>query len=168
MKGTLLTNSRRTKMSSDNTEQSEVLALFEPFDDEWKSATRSIRIDGTVTSVRLENFYWRVLAEIAADEGLQVPQVMTQLSKAAKTGETKHTNFTSFVRVCCGRYLNRRDSEKKSSDSDTSEATPGVLETNEQQPAQGTNETVATAEAGPGTSDVKIDTVGDNNGLPEI
>lgn len=165
MKGTLLTNSRRTKMSSDNTEQSEVLELFEPFDDEWKSATRSIRIDGTVTSVRLENFYWRVLAEIAEQEGLQVPQVMTQLSKAAKSGETKHTNFTSFVRVCCGRYLNRLGSENKSSDTNTSEGAPGVLETNE--PAQGTKENVVTSEVAPSTSAAEIDPVEDNNGLPQ-
>jgi len=81
------------------------MAIFEPLDDEWQSTTRSIRIDGTVTSVRLENFYWRVVGEIARRNGLQIPQLMTSLSKAAKSGETKHSNFTSFIRVCCGRYL---------------------------------------------------------------
>lgn len=119
-------------MTTDNTEQSELLALFEPFDDEWKSATRSIRIDGTVTSVRLENFYWRVVAEIAAQEGLQVPQVMTQLSKAAKTGETKHTNFTSFVRVCCGRYLDRRDNAMDAGEEGAATARLEIVATNGQ------------------------------------
>lgn len=105
---------------SNNTDSSALVRLFEPFDKEWESATRSIRIDGTVTSVRLENFYWRIVSEIAAKQNLQVPQVMTQLSKVAKSGETKHTNFTSFVRVCCGRYLDRRDNQGESS-TDTSE-----------------------------------------------
>ena len=90
---------------ADTNDNADLLALFEPFDDDWKSTTRSIRIDGTVTSVRLENFYWLVVGEIAENQGLQVPQLMTRLSKTAKSGETEHTNFTSFIRVCCGRYL---------------------------------------------------------------
>ncbi len=108
-------------MSRIGTSGDKVLSLFEPFDDEWKSATRSIRIDGTVTSVRLENFYWRILAEIAEQLGMQVPQVMTYLAKAAKSGETQHTNFTSFVRVCCGRYLDRRN-EGANAQSESNEA----------------------------------------------
>jgi len=93
-------------MNEDNT-RSDLMEFFEPFDEEWRSTTRSIRIDGTVTSVRLENFYWRVVSDIAERQGLQIPQLMTRLSKVAKGGDTKHSNFTSFVRVCCGRYLDR-------------------------------------------------------------
>ena len=52
--------------------ESGIVALFEPFDDEWKSTTRSIRINGTVTSVRLENFYWRVVSEIAEKQDLSL------------------------------------------------------------------------------------------------
>lgn len=85
-----------------------LLALFEPFDSDWKSTTRSIRIDGTVTSVRLETFYWRVVNDIAEQQKLQVPDLMTRLSRVAKSGTTEHTNFTSFVRVCCGRYLDEQ------------------------------------------------------------
>ena len=35
----------------------------------WESTTRSIRIDGMVTSVRLENFFWNALAEIGGARG---------------------------------------------------------------------------------------------------
>lgn len=92
---------------SETNNHSAILGLFEPFDDEWKSTTRSIRINGKVTSVRLENFYWRIIREIAALQDIAVPQLLTVLSKTAKSSEstTEHTNFTSFVRVCCGRYI---------------------------------------------------------------
>jgi len=85
-----------------------VSAMFAPFDEEWSSTTRSIRIDGTVTSVRLENFFWRILGGMAQEQGLQIPQLLTRLSKVARSGETRHSNFTSFIRVCCGRFIDRQ------------------------------------------------------------
>lgn len=91
-------------MSNNNIKLNQT-ALFGSYDDEWRSTTRSIRIDGTVTSVRLENIYWRVIDDIAKRNRLRVPQLMTELQLTAKTGDTMHTNFTSFVRVCCCRYL---------------------------------------------------------------
>ena len=100
-------------------------ALFEPFDEEWSSTTRSIRIDGTVTSVRLENFFWRVLGDVANEEGLQVPQLLTRLSKISRSGETTHSNFTSFIRVCCGRYIDRK-LNNRSSAAEGSEQVPSV------------------------------------------
>lgn len=81
--------------------------LFGPINSEWTSTTRSIRINGKVTSVRLENFYWRVLTDIAESQNLMLSQLMTELSRMAKNSETEHTNFTSFVRVCCVRYLEK-------------------------------------------------------------
>lgn len=83
----------------------ELVALFGPFDDAWNSTTRSIRINGRVTSVRLENFYWRIIYDIASSQNMPLPKLMTALSRIAKNSETKHTNFTSFLRVCCGSYL---------------------------------------------------------------
>ena len=101
-------------------------ALFEPFDEEWSSTTRSIRIDGTVTSVRLENFFWRVLGDVANEEGLQVPQLLTRLSKISRSGETTHSNFTSFIRVCCGRYIDRKLNEQNPAMDTSSEQAPSV------------------------------------------
>jgi predicted DNA-binding ribbon-helix-helix protein len=71
----------------------------------WENQTRSMRIDGMATSVRLEAFYWQVLTEIGARDGLSVGQLVTRLF--LETTEAGHDpdNFASFLRVCCGRYL---------------------------------------------------------------
>ncbi len=71
----------------------------------WENHTRSMRIDGMATSVRLEEFYWQVLTEIGARDDLSVGQLVTRLF--LETTEAGHDpdNFASFLRVCCGRYL---------------------------------------------------------------
>lgn len=40
--------------------------------DSYDSRTRSVRLHGVVTSLRLENLYWQVLEEIARRDGLGV------------------------------------------------------------------------------------------------
>ena len=92
-------------MNKKNNHSVELEALFGPFDDAWTSTTRSIRINGRVTSVRLENFYWRIIYDIGSTQNMPLPKLMTVLSGIAKNSETEHTNFTSFLRVCCGSYL---------------------------------------------------------------
>ena len=37
----------------------------------WDSSTKSWRIDGMVTSVRLENYFWTILAEIALRDQIE-------------------------------------------------------------------------------------------------
>nr|WP_272211069.1 ribbon-helix-helix domain-containing protein [Marinicella sp. W31]MDC2876957.1 ribbon-helix-helix domain-containing protein [Marinicella sp. W31] len=73
--------------------------------EQWDSTTRSIRIDGMVTSVRLENFFWHVLADISARDGLNTTQLIAKLFHEAIEAGHDSGNFTSFLRVCCGRYL---------------------------------------------------------------
>ncbi len=45
----------------------------------WLSVTRSLRIDGVVTSVRLENFFWWALEDIAARDDLTVSRLIGKL-----------------------------------------------------------------------------------------
>ncbi|TYC51667.1 ribbon-helix-helix domain-containing protein [Rhodobacterales bacterium] len=71
----------------------------------WESATRSMRIDGMVTSVRLENFFWKVLEEIGERDRMNVVQLITKLHHESVDAGHDLGNFTSFLRVCCGRYL---------------------------------------------------------------
>ncbi len=71
----------------------------------WASKTRSLRIDGVVTSVRMENFFWQVLEEIGQRDGLSCAQVISRLYLESIDAEHDLGNFTSFLRVCCGRYL---------------------------------------------------------------
>ncbi len=73
--------------------------------DMWASHSKSLRIDGVVTSIRMENFFWSTLEEIAYRDGMTVPQVITKLYLEAIDAEHDLGNFTSFLRVCCARYL---------------------------------------------------------------
>ena len=72
----------------------------------WESQTRSFRLEGMVTSVRLENLFWLVLDDIAAKDGLNVPQLLHQLYTESIEEGHDLGNFTSFLRVCCLRFLN--------------------------------------------------------------
>lgn len=71
----------------------------------WTSHTRSIRMDGMVTSIRLENMFWTVLEEIAAKDGMNVPQLLHQLYNESIDEGHDLGNFTSFLRVCCLRFI---------------------------------------------------------------
>lgn len=71
----------------------------------WTSSTRSLRIDGMVTSVRLEGFFWSVLEEVAKRDDMSVIQLITKLYHESIDAGHDLGNFTSFLRVCCGRYL---------------------------------------------------------------
>ncbi|NVK39903.1 MAG: ribbon-helix-helix domain-containing protein [Oceanospirillaceae bacterium] len=71
----------------------------------WVSTTRSLRIDGMVTSVRLENCFWAILEEIAERDRMNVPQMITRLYHESIDAGHDLGNFTSFLRVCAMRYL---------------------------------------------------------------
>jgi len=71
----------------------------------WKSSTRSLRIDGMVTSVRLEDYFWSTLEEIAKRDEMNIPQMLTRLYHESIDAGHDLGNFTSFLRVCCMRYL---------------------------------------------------------------
>ena len=70
----------------------------------WESHSRSLRIKGVSTSVRLEIFFWNTLEEIAYRDDMTVTELITKLY--IESTEAKHNlgNFSSFLRVCCGRY----------------------------------------------------------------
>ncbi|MDD2869982.1 ribbon-helix-helix domain-containing protein [Neomegalonema sp.] len=79
--------------------------LFAGADPElWASRTRSIRMDGMVTSLRLESLFWMKLEEIAAGEALNLPQLLRRLSDEAMDEGHDLENFASFLRVCCLRF----------------------------------------------------------------
>ncbi|WP_152047336.1 ribbon-helix-helix domain-containing protein [Aureimonas psammosilenae] len=73
--------------------------------DLWESQTRSVRMDGMVTSVRLERMFWTVLEDIAAKDEMNIPQLLHQLYNESIDEGHDLGNFTSFLRVCCLRYL---------------------------------------------------------------
>lgn len=71
----------------------------------WVSRTHSLRIDGMVTSVRMENAFWHVLAGLAERDGMNLPQMITRLYHESIDAGHDLGNFTSFLRVCALRYL---------------------------------------------------------------
>ena len=73
--------------------------------DKWISRTKSLRIDGVATSIRMENFFWAVLSEIAVRDLMTTNQLITKLYLEAMDADHDSGNFTSFLRVCAGRYL---------------------------------------------------------------
>lgn len=71
----------------------------------YELRTRSIRIHGIVTSIRLENLSWDILARIASRDGLTTNQLICQLYDEVILQQGKVSNFCSFLRVSCMRYL---------------------------------------------------------------
>ena len=71
----------------------------------YEATTRSIRLHGVVTSVRLENLFWDTLEEIATRDGMNVPQLLSKLYDELLAHRGDIPNYSSFLRVCCQRYL---------------------------------------------------------------
>ena len=66
--------------------------------------SRSLRLHGVATSVRLEKLFWDVLQEIAERDGLRVTQLIERLYDELMAYRGEAANFTSFLRVSCLRY----------------------------------------------------------------
>jgi predicted DNA-binding ribbon-helix-helix protein len=71
----------------------------------WTSRTKSLRIQGVVTSIRLEVFFWDILEELSFRDQMTVNQAITKLYLESLDADHDIGNFTSFLRVCCSRYL---------------------------------------------------------------
>lgn len=71
---------------------------------QWSSRTKSLRIDGVATSIRIEEFFWSTLEEIARRDRMTVNQLITRLYFESIDADHDLGNFTSFLRVCCSRY----------------------------------------------------------------
>lgn len=74
----------------------------------YESRTRSVRIHGVQTSIRLENFVWDTLATLAAEEGLTTNALLVQFHDEILRHRGDVLNFTSFLRVTSLRYLRRK------------------------------------------------------------
>jgi predicted DNA-binding ribbon-helix-helix protein len=73
----------------------------------YEQRTRSIRIRGMLTSIRLENTVWDVLAEMAEDEGCTTNALICTLHDEILEHRGEVSNFASFLRVTSLRYLRR-------------------------------------------------------------
>jgi predicted DNA-binding ribbon-helix-helix protein len=78
----------------------------------YEATTRSIRLHGVVTSVRLENLFWDTLDEIGTRDGMNVPNLLSKLYDELLEHRGDIPNFSSFLRVCCLRYLSLQVDER--------------------------------------------------------
>jgi predicted DNA-binding ribbon-helix-helix protein len=69
--------------------------------------TRSVRLMGHATSVRLEAQFWVIVEEIAAAQGMPLPRFLTTLYEEALEIHGEVSNFASLLRCCCLNYLSR-------------------------------------------------------------
>lgn len=67
--------------------------------------TRSVRLMGVVTSVRLEARFWAVLENLAQSQGMTVPQFLNSLYREVIDTHGEVSNFASLLRCCCLNYL---------------------------------------------------------------
>lgn len=73
----------------------------------YEYETRSLRLNGQCTSLRLERAFWAVLDEIAAAEHLSVPQFVSKLHAEVLELHGEARNFTSLLRCACLVHLGR-------------------------------------------------------------
>ena len=73
----------------------------------YEYETRSLRLNGQSTSVRLERGFWSVLTEIAEAEGLSTPRFISKLHSEVLELHGEAWNFTSLLRSACLLHLGR-------------------------------------------------------------
>lgn len=75
----------------------------------YRFVTRSIRINGHCTSVRLEARFWEILERVAAAQNLTVPQFVSELYEEVLEIHGEISNFTSLLRCACILFLSNEE-----------------------------------------------------------
>ena len=75
---------------------------------QYEQRSRTVRIHGVLTSIRLENMAWDILAEMAEDEGRTTNALISLFHDEILEYRGEVPNFASFLRVTCMRYLQRK------------------------------------------------------------
>jgi predicted DNA-binding ribbon-helix-helix protein len=74
----------------------------------YEQRTRTIRIHGVLTSIRLENMVWDTLAEMAEAERCTTNHLIVQFHDEILAHRGEVPNFASFLRVTGMRFLRRK------------------------------------------------------------
>ena len=74
---------------------------------QYEQRSRTLRIHGVLTSLRLENMVWDVLAEMAEAEGRTTNALVSMFHDEILAHRGEVPNFASFLRITCMRYLRR-------------------------------------------------------------
>lgn len=71
----------------------------------YEPVSRSLRIEGYSTSVRLERVFWDVLDQMAGDRGVSTCGLVSEIYRDVHASGEALTNFSSVLRVICLRHL---------------------------------------------------------------
>ena len=71
----------------------------------YESTKRSIRIQGVVTSISLENKMWQILELIAQSESVSVASFISTLYQEVIEQHGEIKNLASILRVTCVTYV---------------------------------------------------------------
>lgn len=74
---------------------------------DYESQTRSLRIGGHCTSIRLEMAFWDTLEEMAAKENMGLAKMLTALYDEVLDHHGEVNNFASLLRCSCLIYRSR-------------------------------------------------------------
>src|ERR1700693_5428023 len=74
---------------------------------DYESQTRSLRIDGHCTSIRLELAFWDTLEEIASKEDMSLAKFLTRLHSEVLDHCGEVHNFASLLRSSCLIYRSK-------------------------------------------------------------
>ena len=92
----------------------------------YRVVTRSIRLNGYCTSIRLEAMFWSILDDIAAGQGLSTPRFISTLYDEVTELRGEVGNFASLLRVTCTGFV-RAHAEQERSESARSTPLPPRL-----------------------------------------
>jgi predicted DNA-binding ribbon-helix-helix protein len=93
--------------------------------DSYVYETRSIRLNGQSTSIRLERMFWKILEQIAAREGRTVPSFISTLHHEVLLMWGPVPNFTSHLRCICLVALEKRATELPAASLSPEQPRPG-------------------------------------------
>lgn len=73
----------------------------------YESRSRSVRIHGVVTSIRLETLFWDILARMAEREQVTTNHLIATFHDEIQAHRGEVSGFASFLRVTCLRFVSR-------------------------------------------------------------
>ena len=68
---------------------------------QYEPVTRSLRLNGQCTSLRLERAYWQILDRMASAEGRSTPSLLSEIHAEVLESRGEVVNFTSLLRCAC-------------------------------------------------------------------
>ncbi|MEP3477487.1 MAG: ribbon-helix-helix domain-containing protein [Hyphomicrobiales bacterium] len=85
----------------------------------YSSQTRSVRLSGHATSIRLEGAYWKILEEMARKQDMSLGRFLSlmydEVLELTNDEESISSNFTSLLRCACLTYSSKVKEDEMSS-----------------------------------------------------